>query len=443
MPGARPGLIALVLCVLVAACRAVAVAEGADEKQAGPALTEQQQAANVESFETAWATIRDKHWDPELGGLDWETVHDEVRPRVEQAQTRSEYLAAMKGMIDRFGQSHFAVVPKNVYDQMREPAGEGPRDGTSGIDARVIEGQVLVTKVDRRTPAARLGVKPGWEILRIDGKPLAPAIAEAERAFQDKAFLELIRYQLVAGRLAGEVGKSKTVQFRSGSDEKVTLDIELAPQKGSKFKLGIFPRFFVWLESERLEGNIGYIAFNGFMDPVKLMPAFEKAVKSFIHCEGIIIDIRGNGGGLPGMAMGMAGWLVEGGDQYLGTLHLRGTEIRLVVNPRLETFHGPVAVLIDGASASCAEIFSGGIRDLGRARLFGTRTAGAVLPASFMELANGDFFYYPIADYFSRSGARLEGVGVEPDVRAPHRRDALLEGRDVAIQEAVRWIQSQ
>jgi len=71
------------------------------------------------------------------------------------------------------------------------------------------------------------------------------------------------------------------------------------------------------------------------------------------------------------------------------------------------------------------------------------RTAGAVLPAQFSKLPNGDFFYYPIADYFSHGGARLEGVGVEPDVHAPHRRDALLKGCDVAIQEAVQWIQSQ
>jgi len=124
-------------------------------------------------------------------------------------------------------------------------------------------------------------------------------------------------------------------------------------------------------------------------------------------------------------------------------MKLRGAELRLVVNPRLETFAGPLAVLIDGSSASCSEIFAGGLRDLGRARIFGERTAGAVLPAQFAKLPNGDFFYYPIADYFSRGGARLEAIGVEPDVPTPHRRDALLEGRDVGIEEALRWIQSQ
>lgn len=430
----------IVCCTFVGALSAIALA---GEQKAAAKLTGPERARNVESFEEAWQTIRDQHWDPDLGGMDWEAVRGEVQPRVEGAQTRSDYLNAMNGMIDRFGQSHFAVVPSQVYDQMQGAAGEGPNDGATGIDVRVIDGSVLVTKVDRGSPAAKSGVKLGWEILRIDGKALGPAIAEAEETFGNKTMLDLVRHRVATGRLAGAVGGSKSVEFRKGSGETATLDIKLVAQKGAKFRLGIFPRSYVWFESEKLEGNVGYIAFNGFMDPVRLMPAFEEAVKSFLDCEGIIIDLRGNGGGLPGMAMGMTGWLVDSDEEYLGTMKLRGAELRLVVNPRLETFNGPVAVLIDGSSASCSEILAGGLRDLDRARLFGVRTAGAVLPAKFSKLPNGDFFYYPIADYFSRSGDRLEGVGVEPDVQAPHRRDALLEGRDVAIQEAKQWIQSQ
>jgi carboxyl-terminal processing protease len=440
MPARRLGLAAAAWCLLVAGSAAIASEE---EKESGPALTEAERKLNVESFEVAWATIRDKHWDPELGGLDWQAVHDEIRPRVEKAQTEAEYVAAMNSMIDRFGQSHFAVVPKRVYDEMQAPPGKGPRDGSTGIDVRVIDGQVLVTTVEEDTPAAKLGVKPGWEILQIDAKPLSATLAEAEKVFQDKASLELIRHRMVTLRLSGEVGGSKSIRFRNGSDEELTLEVGLAPQKGNKFQLGIFPRFYVWLESRRLEGDVGYVAFNGFMDPIHVMPAFEKAVTSFLDSKGIILDIRGNGGGLPPMAMGMAGRFIDRGDQHLGTMRLRGTELRFVVNPKRETYRGPVAVLIDGSSASCSEIFAGGMRDLGRARLFGTRTAGAVLPAHFMKLPNGDFFYFPIADYVSQSGARLEAIGVEPDVLAPHDRAALLKGRDNALREAVRWIQSQ
>jgi carboxyl-terminal processing protease len=438
MRAARLGLI-LAAWGLVLGMRLGATAAQEDQVK----LTGAERARNVESFQVAWETIRDKHWDPDLAGLDWQAVRDELRPRVEAAETQDEYLRAMNSMIDRFGQSHFAVVPKQVYDEMRTPTGEGPRDGTPGIDARVIDGRVLVTRVDEGTPAAELGVKPGWEIVEIDGKPLAEALSKAKKPFRRKTVLDLVRHRIVTNRLEGKIGNTKRVAFRDGSDEPVALEIDLAAQKGAKFQLGNFPRMYIWIESERLDGDVGYIAFNGFMDPLRVMPAFEKAVKSFVDAKGIIIDVRGNGGGMPGMAMGMAGWFIDRPDQYLGTMHLRKTELRFVVNPHLETYSGPVAVLIDGSSASCSEIFAGGMRDMGRARLFGTRTAGAVLPAHFMKLPNGDFFYYPVADYFSRSGARLEAVGVEPDVHAPHDRAALLAGRDNAIREAVAWIQSQ
>ncbi len=338
----------------------------------------------------------------------------------------------MKGMIDRFGQSHFAIVGGKIYEEIIKPSGEHAKGGITGIDVRAIGGTAVVTKVEEGSSAAVLGVKTGWEILE-----------KIERQFKDKPWIAFIRHAAVAGRLAGQVGAAKEVRFRDGSDGSVALEIDLAPQTGSRYQLGFLPAMYVKLESRRLDGNVGYIAFNAFMDPINVMPAFEKAVKSLVDCEGIIIDIRGNGGGIPLVAMGMAGWLIRTPDQYFGTMRTRDTEIKFIVNPRLETFDGPLALLIDGSSGSCAEIFAGGLRDMGRARLFGTRTAGAVLPAHWMKLPNGDLFFYPIADYFSGNGERLEGVGVKPDVEAPHQRSALLEGRDNALDAAARWILDQ
>lgn len=435
--------LAILAVVAGVSCALATSTSPAEETESGSALTERQRALNVESFQVAWETIRDQHWDHKLGGLDWQAVQDEIRPQVEGAETQAEFSAAMNSMIQRFGQSHFAVIPKQVYDRVQGAKGNSSNDGTTGIDFRVVDSAVLVTAVDQHAPAAALGVKPGWKVVAVNGKELSSLVSDTAKAFEDNTSRELIQHAAIAARLTGKVGGSRKIEFCIGSGEKVTLDVELKPKKGTEFKLGIFPRCHVWLESRRLEGDVGYIAFNGFMDPINLMPAFEKALKSFMDCRGLIIDVRGNGGGLPIMAMGMAGWLVKEEGQYLGTMHTRSTELRIVVNPRQPTFDGPLAVLIDGLSASCSEIFAGGMRDVGRARLFGTRTAGAVLPAAFAKLPNGDFFYYPIADYFSRGGDRFEGIGVEPDVCAPHKHEALLEGCDNALQQAICWIQSQ
>lgn len=430
------GLLGVLLGVMAPGC-------ASRQHAVHPPLTEQQRTLNLESFEMAWATIRDKHWDPGLGGLDWDAVHDEVRPLVEKAATQSDYLSAMHGMIDRFGESHFSIVPADVFEAMENRNGEGSEDGTPGFDVRVIDGDVLVTKVDEGSQAAALGVGTGWQVLKADGAKLAPLLHDIARTFEGKTMLPFLQHQMAIQKLSGSIGDVKRVRFLDGGDKKVEIEIPLAGPKGEGTAFGDLPPIPAWLESERLEGNVGYIAFNVFMNPARLMPAFEKAIKSFMDCDGIIIDIRGNGGGMPIVAMGMAGWFLDEKNQYFGTMHMRDLELKFVVNPRLQAYRGPMAVLIDGSSASCAEIFPAGLRDMGRARLFGTRTAGAALPAQWATLPNGDFLFYPVADYFSKNGKRLEGVGVTPDVEAPHDRTALLAGKDNAVEAAIRWIHAR
>ena len=82
---------------------------------AAPQMDAQQREANVASFDYVWQTIRDKHFDPQLGGLDWDAIRDELRPRVLEARSVAEARAVMSDLIDRLGQSHFAIIPTEVY----------------------------------------------------------------------------------------------------------------------------------------------------------------------------------------------------------------------------------------------------------------------------------------------------------------------------------------
>ena len=100
----------------------------------------------------------------------------------------------------------------------------------------------------------------------------------------------------------------------------------------------------VWMESKRLDPNVGYVGFNMFLDLVHVMAGFSDAVNSCLNCNGLIIDLRGNPGGIGGMAMGMAGFLVDKQDEKLGTMYMRDTSIKFVINPRPEVFKGPVAI---------------------------------------------------------------------------------------------------
>jgi len=420
--------------VLVGGCATV---------QKEPLLTDEQRQLNLESFDYVWTTIHDKHWDPELGGLDWQAVHDELQPRLEEATVMSESRAVMAGMVARLGKSHFAIVPAKLYKDLEQPAGEGIQDGATGIDVRVIDGHALVTSVQQDSPAADLGVRPGWRIVRIGEDDLDPKLADLGQEFDGETYKDLILSRVVDTRLRGRVGDTVLVRFLDGEDQEVDLDITLAQRRGRKVRIGHLPGMYVWIESRRLDGDIGYIAFSGFFDPNYVMGAFNEAMKSFMDVDGIVIDVRGNPGGIGAMAMGMAGWFIAEKEHRLGTMYTRDNELKIVVFPRAVTYDGPVALLIDGLSGSCSEIFAGGLKDLGRVRVFGSRTAGAALPSTFEKLPNGDGFQYAFANYVSQGGEELEGVGVIPHVELVPTREALLQGKDPVLEAAVDWIRDQ
>jgi carboxyl-terminal processing protease len=247
----------------------------------------------------------------------------------------------------------------------------------------------------------------------------------------------------ILGRLGAAAGTAQ-VEFLDGDNKRAIRTLAPAQQKGARVRFGYLSPMQLWFNSSRVgDGNIGYVAFNVFLDAQRLMTSFGESVKACEKCEGFIVDLRGNPGGIGIMAMGMAGWFISQPDRKLGTLYMRDTTLKFVVNPRLNTFAGPLAILVDGTSASTSEILAEGLKDLGRARIFGTRTAAAALPSVFERLPNGDGFQYAIANYISEGGQPLEGLGVKPDVETPLTRQALLAGKDPPLDAAVEWIESQ
>ena len=428
--------------LLLAACVASAGCAGPPQA-VEPLLTPEQQALNVESFEYVWATIRDKHFDPELNGVDWAAVREELLPEVEQAERMSQARAVMSDLIGRLGQSHFAIFPAEVYKDLEVPAGEGSRDGSVGIELRLIEGRPLVTRVEEGSPAAEAGVHPGWEILRVGEAETAPIIERIEQADLGPIERQFVVVRGVGRRLLGQMDSTVEVAFLDGDGREVELALTRAVRPDKRIEFGHLPAMYSRFESREIADDIGYIAFSVFFDPMTVMTAFGDAVRSFMDADGIIIDVRGNPGGIGAMAMGMSGWLVDARNQYLGTMKTRDTELKFVLNPRVETYQGPVAILVDELSGSTTEIFTGGLQDLGRARIFGSRTAGAVLPSAIERLPNGDGFQYAFAGYVSASGKVLEGNGVTPDQEVVHTRKALLAGRDLVMEAAVEWIRGQ
>jgi carboxyl-terminal processing protease len=421
----------LVQAWIVTAC--VAAAEP-------PALDDEQRRLNLESFELVWTTVRDRHFDPELGGLDWEAVREEFRPRVEAAKTKQDAQVAMHQMLERLGHSHVAILPGEILDALARPPQEGGELGVTGADLRVLDGHAVVTSVVPGSPANEAGLRPGWEIVRIGDEEIPPMLDAVGKEFEGKTFRELVLTEIVRARLIGPIGKSTAVRALDGDDQPHDLELGHAEERGVRSSVGHLVGQYVRIESRLFEPAVGYISLNKFMNPAAVMPPFEEAIRSFEETRGIVLDLRGNPGGIVAMGMGLAGWFVEEKNRYLGKLIMRETELKAIVFPRPGGYQGRLAILVDGLSGSTAEIFSGGMKDLGRARIFGTRTAGAALPSEIVKLPNGDGFQYVIADYISAAGGHLEGVGVIPDVEVQLTREALLQGRDPVLEAALSWI---
>ena len=213
--------------------------------------------------------------------------------------------------------------------------------------------------------------------------------------------------------------------------------------------VGNLPTMYVRVEKEKRStpsgGTAGVIGFNVWMAAVDA--PFQLAMDEFRKTDGIIIDLRGNPGGLAAMLMGISGHFV-GERKSLGVMKTRDGEFRFVANPRkvtasgerVEPFAGPVAILLDAMSGSASECFTGGMQSIGRARVFGQTSMGQALPALFDRLPNGDVLIHAYGDFVTADGTRLEGRGVIPDEIVPLERTDLLAGRDRTMEAAMAWI---
>lgn len=403
-------------------------------------------AIELASFDTAWSRVRDSYYDKDMRGLDWAALRDSLRPRVERGTSRNDTRAAITALVSRLGESHFGVIPGEAAD-----AGAGVTSGVAGdagIEVRFIDSTLVITRVEPGTPAAAL-LKTGWTIVAIDTLAVANAFRVATAVPDATRRFAIVRLTLnLNSRLTGAAGGTLRLRIRDGSGRLRDLDVPLRETPGQVVQFGALPPMHVRFDTTRLAtraGCVGVIRFNMFMTPV--VPQFEDAMVALRDCAGIVLDLRGNVGGLGAMIIGMSGYYFAR-PETLGTMRVRDATMRYVANPvrvtrtgqPLTAYEGRVAVVVDELSASTTEILAAALQRLGRARLFGAPSAGQALPALLTRLPNGDRLMHVIGDFAGPGGRRIEGAGVIPDEPVPRSRQALLAGRDDALEAAVKWI---
>lgn len=422
---------------------ALAAAVGAAASLAAQAAPDIKAA---ETFDAAWKIIRDSHFDPGMNGLDWTAVRAELGPRAARAQTPSQLRAVIGEMLGRLGQSHFALIPSSP-DSAAAPADLG---GDPGFDVRLIGKELIVTSVDPEGGAAAAGVRPGWQLLSIDSRPVTELLAALPPTMPER-LRHVEAWRMVETRVRGPRGSRAALMFDNGTGD-VGVAVERRGESGQPATVGNLPTMFVRVggAERRTAGGatVGVIGFNVWMPAVD--PLFAQAVERFRGADGIVIDLRGNPGGLAAMIMGIAGHFMTERTP-LGTMKTRDAELKFAANPRLvdaagrrvTPYGGPVAILIDGMTGSASECFAGGLQSLGRVRVFGQTSMGQALPAFFDKLPNGDVLIHATGDFVTANGTRLEGRGVIPDEMVAATRQDLLAGRDAAEAAALAWIDAQ
>jgi carboxyl-terminal processing protease len=395
-------------------------------------------AVAVATFDSLWSKVHNTYVDTAFVSTKWADMRTRLRPRAESVTTRSGLDGLLHDALAYISDSHFYIIPASVATE-ESSSSKSDGTGTTGLEVRAADGRIVAWTVENGSPAWNAGMRPGQKVERIGGKDTDSAvkrIMSLPEAAQTRALADMLH------------GLNRMLSVSVGDTVRVWAPSEkpLVAVRGSGrvSRFGNLPPIAGLVKANRIplasgKGCVGVVGFNIWLPA--LAPDLEKAIGEVRSCDGIVVDLRGNPGGLGAMVMGFGGYFVDT-TRSLGTMRSRQVTLNFVINPRAARFGGPLAILVDPMTASTSEIFAAGMQRIGRARLFGEKTAGAALPALMERLPSGDVFVHAVADFTDPNGRRIEGAGAEPDEVVPLRASDLVAGRDAALEAAVRWIAS-
>lgn len=293
----------------------------------------------------------------------------------------------IKGYMEGLDDPYSVYYTRDEYAEFMEDT-EGEYVGvgvqvSQNVDTKVI----TVVKVFDGSPAKEAGIEAQDVISEVDGEDVGEQELDA-----------------VVDKIRGVEGTDVkiTVYRRSdGKDHEYTMKRRKVENPTVEYKM--------------LSDNIGYIAVSSF---------YEVTAKQFIDAvgelnvqgmEGLIVDLRDNGGGLLDIAVEMLDFMLPEG-KIVYTKDKDGNIIESYNSTAEQQFTKPLVLLVNGYSASASEIFAGAIKDYGIGTLVGTTTYGKGIVQRLFPLDDGSAVKVTIAKYFTPNGNDIHKVGIEPDV---------------------------
>lgn len=427
----------------------------------------------LDSFNFAWETIKNNYFDQTFSGLNWEDIRLEYTPRVLNSVSDRQFHQILQEMISRLHRSHFAVIPPEVFEEINkakiaakekeklleedkqkadessdeveeENSDENLEDDALsryglGIDMRLINNKFVITRIEKDSAAAKANLKTGYIIEKINSVSLSELLARVELYYSvDRSIKKHLSSQIVNSFLNGADDSEVILNFLDENDAPQETKLKRERLNGEIISIGEnYPEQFLRFENDSINNDVGYIKFNIFAVPI--IGKFCDALTQLKDKKAIVVDLRGNTGGILGTMIALGGMLTEK-EINLGTSVYKVGSENLKAFSKIKNFKGRLVFLVDNQTVSAAEVFTAAVQENSRALVVGERTAGEALPALSVKLPTGATLFYPIANFKTFKGNLLEGRGVEPNYIVPLDRQSLLAGKDNQLETALQII---
>ena len=410
--GSRPGsVVALFVLCLVLGAWSLAARTSHDDSSLVSTTTPEGRLA---VFDDVWETIQERYYDPKFHGIDWQAKRNVFRPVAARANGSHEFYEVLRQMIGSLKDAHTRVYsPDEKFDWWN------PRFVTVGLAIREIEGAPTVIQIEPGSAAAKTDIRPGDVITKIDDLSVADFLA------QRSGLSEVTPFRTVASIFEGQAGTTVKVGWitRNGKPKSAGLQ-----RYWSQRQLGF---------SNQRKGKIAVLRLDAFTQTVAL--EFSKSLPDvLVGADGIILDLRANGGGDAEAMADIASLFLDEGinlgrfaDRSGAAFELQTYLKRLWRTPRLSSIKLPLVVLTSETTSSAAEILAAALQAKGRARVIGARTCGCVLAIRNRHaLPDGGVLDVSEFDYRTAAGVRLQGTGIKPDELSRLKRSDIYSRHD-------------
>lgn len=384
-------------------------------------------------FDDAWSRIDERYYDRGFHGVDWDAQRTTFRSLAAEAGSSQEFYGVLRRMLAYLNDPHTRVfAPEEKFDWWR------PRFVSTGVGIAEVEGRPTVVQVERGSASERAGVRAGDVIETVAGEA-ATSLVNNRLANQSAPVSASSRFRIFAKLLDGPPETSVQISWQGKDGKQKSARLE---RHWEQRELGVRAR--------RQRGEYAVIEIDAFTIPI--VAAFAHLLPEKLNrARGVILDLRGNGGGDAEAMTDVASTFLSPGlnlgqftDRFSASFTI-STHFRSLFAPdSIAQTKLPLVVLTSERTSSAAEILVEALRLSRRATIIGTATCGCVLAVRTRhELPDGGLLDISELDYQTAAGHRLEGYGVQPDEIVTIERSDLYSRRDRAVERALDELKSR